>query len=279
MDFSDIGVTGIIALIVLAFAVIGFIKGLIRTVSSMICLTASGYSSLWVNENASDLSGSLIHSSDPWLPKIIAGIVGIVILFVGRYILKFIANPFDKDDKEKKSFAFGLPSALICLSIGLVILWAASSTIRYTGSLSEIRQTRSLLLSDESKDRILAAEPWLLKAKHFLDSSLVGKWQRKTDPFHSPGKLTLCQILIMYSDTETRVKMLTVPEIHQVLNNPTFIKLAFDEDMKNTIQTGQPKQLFKNQKVLRALEEEEFKNSLAALSESLLTSMTQSDTL
>ena len=277
MDLSGIGATGIIALVLIAFAAIGFIKGLIRTVSSMICLTLSGYAALWANQNTHELSGSLISDSNTWLPKVAAGVAGLTVFFIGRYILKFIANPFEKSEKNKeKGFTFGLPSALICLLISLAIFWIGSNIINHTGSLSEIRQTRSLILSDANKETILAAEPWLLKAKHFISSSLLGKLQRKTDPFHTPGNLSLCQLLIMNTDTDTRVEMLKSSEIHKVLNNPAFINLAFDEELKEVIQSGDSKELLKHPKVLQAIEDQTLKNSITDLPESLLSSILKS---
>ena len=279
MDLSGIGATGIIALVLLAFAAIGFIKGLIRTVSSMICLALSGYAALWANQNTHELSGSLISETNTWLPKVAAAVAGLTVFFIGRYILKFIANPFEKSEKNKekeKGFNFGLPSALICLLISLAIFWIGSNIINHSGNLSEIRQTQSLILSGKDKETVLAAEPLLLKAKHFISSSLLGKLQRKTDPFHTPGNLSLCQLLIMNTDTDTRVEMLKHSEIHDVLNNPLFINLAFDEELKDVIQSGDSKEILKHPKVLQAIENETLKNSITALPESLLSSILKS---
>ena len=279
MDLSGIGATGIIALVLLAFAAIGFIKGLIRTVSSMICLALSGYAALWANQNTHELSGSLISETNTWLPKVAAAVAGLTVFFIGRYILKFIANPFEKSEKNKekeKGFNFGLPSALICLLISLAIFWIGSNIINHSGNLSEIRQTQSLILSGKDKETVLAAEPLLLKAKHFISSSLLGKLQRKTDPFHTPGNLSLCQLLIMNTDTDTRVEMLKHSEIHDVLNNPLFINLAFDEELKDVIQSGDSKEILKHPKVLQAIEDETLKNSITALPDSLLSSILKS---
>ena len=82
MDLSGIGATGIIALVLLAFAAIGFIKGLIRTVSSMICLALSGYAALWANQNTHELSGSLISETNTWLPKVAAAVAGLTVFFI-----------------------------------------------------------------------------------------------------------------------------------------------------------------------------------------------------
>ncbi len=278
MTFPDIGATGIICLVILAFALIGFLKGLIRTALVIICLAIAGYAALWGNEHAHQLTGSWLENPSPWLPKIIATVTGLAAFFICRYILHFIVNPFDDSDAGKR-FGFGLPAALISLAIGLVILWGAFSSIRYVGSLSELRHTRYLIFEQQEKERALTSEPWLLMAKRSLDSSSVGKWQRKTDPFHTPGKLTLCRLLIMYQHTQTRVKLLTIPEVHRVLNNPIFIHLAFDPAIKETLQSGKPKEIFQHPEVIKALTQKRLEEDLTALPQSLLTSGSPEETL
>lgn len=274
MTLPDIGATGIICLVILIFAVIGFLKGLIRTVLAMVCLAIAGYAALWGNEHASQLTGPWVENPGPWLPKIIAIVTGIAVFIICRYILKFIVNPFN-ESKTGKRFGSGLPAALICLSTCLIILWAAFTAIRYAGSLSEIRQTRYLTLGDDDKKRIVDSSPWLLTAKRSLDSSSAGNWQRKIDPFHSAGKLTLCRLLIMYQHTQTRVKMLTHPEIHRVLNNPIFIKLAFDKQFQEILQSAKPKVIFQHPEILETLAQKRLVDDLLMLSEPLLTSVSQ----
>lgn len=277
MTLPDIGATGIICLVILAFAVIGFIKGLIRTVFAMVCLGIAGYTALWGNEHASDLTGPWVENPGPWLPKIIAVVTGLAVFFICRYLLHFLVNPFNASSTGKR-FGFGLPAAIVSLCTGLIIIWVAFTGIRYAGSLAEIRHTRHLILGEEEKDRIAAAEPLLLKAKHALDSSSVGKWQRRIDPIHTPGKLTLCKLLIMNSHTQTRVKMLMEPEIHRVLNNPVFIHLAFDDNIKELTQSGNPRQLFHQKKIIQALSDKLLAEALQSLPDSLLVSVSQTDT-
>ena len=274
MSLSDLGVTGIICLVVLVFTVIGFLKGLIRTALAMVCLATSGYAALWANEHTSQLTIPWADAPTPWLPKIAALVTGIIVFCTLRYIFKFIVNPFNNSDTGKR-FGFGLSAALVCLLIGIVILWGVFTGIRYKGGLSEIRHTRHLAMRDKNSNDTAVSEPWILSTKRSLDSWSAGRWQRKTDPFHTPGQLKLCRLLIMYQNTGMRVKMLTHAEIHRVLNNPVFIKLAFDKSLQEILQSSTPKVILRNPQILEILADKRLVDDILALKGALLTSINQ----
>jgi len=274
MTLPDIGATGIIGIVIVAFFVIGFLKGLIRTVLAVVCLGIAGYTALWGNEHASDLTGPWLSNPGPWLPKIIAVVTGLAVFFICRYILHFLVDPFNSS-KTGKRFGFGLPAAFLSLGSGLLILWIAFTGIRYAGSLAEIRHTRHLVLGEEETGHIAIAEPMLLQAKHALDASTVGQWQRSTDPFDRPGRLTLCKLLVMYHHSQTRQKMLENPEINQVLNDPIFIKAAYDKTVTAHAKSGRPRDLYHDTAVIAALAKTSFLEALNNLDESMLRSATQ----
>ncbi|BDS08871.1 hypothetical protein NT6N_39110 [Oceaniferula spumae] len=277
MNFQDLGATGIIAIIIVAFAAIGFLKGLIRTVFAMVCLGIAGYTALWGNEHASDLTGPWIQNPGPWLPKIIAVVTGLAVFFICRFLLHFLVDPFNAS-KTGKRVGFGMPAAFLSLCTGLVVLWLAFTGIRYAGSLAEIRHTRHQLLGDDVTIQTTTAEPLLLKAKHALDASSVGQWQRETDPFYQPGKLTLCKLLVMYHDLKTRKIILLDPEINPVLNDPVFIKAAYADAVKDHAQSVRPRELFHDEAVVEALSDPAFSEALGSLDESLLTAHRQTGT-
>lgn len=277
MTLPDIGVTGIVCLGILAFAVIGFLKGLIRTVLAMVCLGVAGYSALWGHEHATALTGPWVGQPGPWLPKVIAALTGLTVFLICRYLLHFAVNPFNESNTGKR-LGFGLPAAALSLCGGLVVLWAAFTGIRYAGGLAEIRHTHHLVLGEEKTGPNAAAEPWLLKAKHALDSSSVGMWQRRLDPAYTPGKLKLCKLLVMYNNTPTRVNMLTEPKIHRVLNQPAFIRLAFDDHIRELAQSGDARALFQEKSLVSALADHSLSDALDLLPDPLLISLVQTQT-
>jgi len=277
MNIQDLGATGIIGIVILAFAVIGFLKGLMRTVLAMVCLGIAGYTALWANEHASDLTGPWISNPGLWLPKIVAVITGLVAFFICRYLLNFIVDPFNRS-KTGKRIGFGLPAALLSLCSGLTILWLAFTGIRYGGSLAELRYTQHLLLKEESngEDSNSAssyAVPLLLKAKHALDASSAGKWHQSTDPFYAPGKLTLCQILVVYHHMLKREKLLEDPALNNLLNNPAFLELAYQENVKANALSPQPRRLFTDKAISQVLTQPDFMELLLKVDSDYLTSL------
>ena len=269
MNFQDLGATGIIVIVILAFAIIGFLKGLIRTVLAMVCLGIAGYTVLWGHEHASDLTGPWINNPGPWLPKIIAMISGVVVFFICRYALTFVVDPFNKS-KTGKRIGFGLPAAALSLCSGFAILWLSFTGIRYGGSLAELRHTQhkvlkaTMDLTDTSKPDITGAyaTPLLLKAKHALDASSVGKWHQRTDPFYSPGKVTLCKVIILYHNYPSRNELLKIPELNALLNRSDFLELAYQNSIKEDATSGNPRALFAAKPIAKLLANPEFMSQL-----------------
>ena len=280
MNIQDLGATGIIGLVILAFAVIGFLKGLMRTVLAMVCLGIAAYTALWANEHTIDLTGPWISNPGPWLPKIVAVITGLAVFFICRYLLNFIVDPFNRS-KTGKRIGFGLPAALLSLCSGLTILWLAFTGIRYGGSLAELSYTRHLLLKEESNEKeshhvnraSSYAVPLLLKAKHSLDASSAGKWHQSTDPFYTPGKLTLCQLLVIYHHMPKREKLLKDPALNSLLNNPAFLELAYQEDIKSNALSAQPRRLFRAKAITRILTQPGFTELLLKVDPDYFTSL------
>ncbi|MCP5536474.1 MAG: CvpA family protein [Akkermansiaceae bacterium] len=273
MNFQDLGATGIIVIVIAAFAVIGFLKGLIRTVLAMVCLGIAGYTALWGHEHASDLTGPWINNPGQWLPKIIALITGVVVFFICRHALKFVVDPFNQSSTGKR-IGFGLPAAALSLCSGLAILWLAFTGIRYGGSIAELRHTQHKILKGtaapvgtQPTDVTGAyATPLLLKAKHALDASSVGKWHQHTDPFYRPGKVALCQILILYHNSQTRSKMLKTPELNALLNRSDFLELAYESSIKEHATSGNPRALYSAGQIPKTLANPEFMEHLQQVS-------------
>lgn len=270
MNLHDFGATGIIAIVILAFAVIGFLKGLLRTVLAMVCLGIAGYAALWGHEHASDLTAPWISSPGLWTPKIIAIVTGLTVFLICRYLLKSLVNPLDSS-KTGKYLTSGLPAAALSLCSGLIILWLAFTGIRYGGSLAELRHTRNQVLKNDFPD--IYTTPLLIQARQALDASSAGKWHQLTDPLYVPGKLQLCQILVMYHHAQTREKMLTSPELNPLLNKPGFLELAHHGEIKKNAMSSTPRDLLASPLINEALAKPEFASLLLDIPSSALTSI------
>jgi len=260
MNLPDLDASEMIALaivtVILALAIVGFVKGLIRTVMALLCLGLAGYAAFWGHEHALDFTKSWSVIPSIWAPKIVALITGVLTLMVCRYLLKFLIDPLN-ETRAGQRFGFGLPAAALSLCAGLALIWGGISGIRYAASISELHDTRRFITLKNS-DEFRQTSALLLKAQKFIDHTAIGQWQRKTDPFYTSGKLALSQLLVMYHDEPTRIKLLKHPAISHLLNHPSFIKLAYSKDIKHYAESGKPRDIFNSPALKEALNTPEF---------------------
>lgn len=272
MNLQDLGATEIIGIavltIILALAFVGFLRGLMRTVMALICLGIAGYAALWGNEHAHDFTASWSVIPSIWAPKIVALVTGLLVFIICRYLLNFLVDPFN-DSKTGQRIGFGLPAAALSLCAGLVLIWLGFTGIRYAASLSELHDTKRMILIDDPNDT-RQTSALLLRAQRAIDDSDIGKWQRKTDPFYTAGKLALSKLLVMYHDEPTRIKLLKNKSVSQLLNHPTFIKLAYSSDIKNYAESGKPREIFNSPAINQALENPQFINLFKQLDLNLI---------
>ncbi len=265
MNLQDLGATEFIGIAILALAVVGFMKGLIRTVFALICLGVAGYAALWGNEHAHDFTASWSNAIPAiWLPKVVALISGLIVFFTCRYLLNFLVDPFN-DSKAGKRVGFGLPAAALSLCAGLAILWLGLTGIRYAASLAELRDTQRMLLLEETNDTARQTSALLLKANFLISDSAIGKWQQQTDPLYASGKLALSKLLVMYHHKPTRKALLENPATRKLLNHPTFLELAYSDEIKSYAESGKPREIFNSTSVTKALDNPEFMKSFYLL--------------
>ena len=136
---------------------------------------------------------------------------------------------------------------------------------QYGGSLAELRHTRHLILHQDTDDNNDYAPPVLLRAKLALDASSAGKWQRQTDIFDDPDRLLLCKLLILYHHGPTRHEMLKDEILNPILNDPSFVGLAYSDSIPGLSQSGKPRKLYHNPEISSFLSNSGRSNAYANL--------------
>lgn len=274
MDILDLGASGTICLVLLLLALVGFFKGFIRMLLGILCLVAAGYSGYWTHVNALELFGIPASQSPTWLPWFISIASGLITYATSHYLCNFVIDPFNTS-KTGRRIGFGMPAALITLCIGIVTIWLLLAAIRFGGSVAELEQFR---LSVEGEDRQSSIQvntkqlsiPILIKAKNMVDTSTGGAWHLRKDPFYTPGKITLCKVLILYHHAPSKTKMLKTPSLVALLNHPTFLEIAHQQDVKRATISQQVSKLYSSQRVTSALSNKEFLDLVVNLDASAL---------
>lgn len=263
MDLYDLGAAGAVAAVLLFFSVIGFFKGCVRSLLAILCLTAACYAGYWAHGNALELIGSLAQKAPPWMSLVIGITVGIVSYFACRYLLQFLIDPFNSS-KAGQRFGFGMPAALISLCVGIASIWLILAVIRFGGSSAELKHFQQNLDGDPN-DSSQASQiqqlktPLLIKARTILDESKLGSYHLLIDPFYSNEKMALCKTLILYHHDGSRLLMLKIHELQDLLNHPGFAKLAHREQIKAYASSQKAGQLLASPLVRQALTDLEFK--------------------
>ena len=270
MNSLGISTFGIIAIILFVFAATGFFRGFIRTTLGITCLAISGYCAYWMHQNVYQLITPWISNPQPWLCGIIAIGAGLAAFIISRYIFQFVIDPFNVS-KTGQRIGFGFPAALITLAIGSAFIWLSLAGVRYLGSAAELQQTRFQISNkDEPHDTWSIANqhiiPHFISAKQWLNSTSLGSWHSGTDLFHPPGKVQLCQLLILYHHQPSRLTMLKDKMFSELLNDTAFLELAHAEETKKISASDYPVGLLSSPHVKTALTNKVLSQKLAKFS-------------
>jgi len=262
MDLYDLGAAGAVAVVLLFFSVIGFFKGFFRFLLAILCLTAACYAGYWTHENALDLAGSVAQKAPHWMSLFLGITTGVISYFACRYLCQFLIDPFNSS-KAGRRFGFGMPAALISLCVGITAIWLILAAIRFGGSSAELKQFQQSVYSDHSQSSQASQveelkTPLLIKARTMLDESKLGSWHLLIDPFYSPEKMALCKTLILYHHDPSRILMLKIHDLQDLLNHPSFAQLAHREQIKVCASSQKAGQLFASPLVRQALTDLEF---------------------
>lgn len=263
MDLYDLGAAGAVAAVLLFLGLIGFFKGCIRSLLAILCLTAACYAGYWTYGNALELAGSLAQKAPSWMSLVIGITAGVISYFACRYLCQFLIDPFNAS-KAGRRFGFGMPAALISLCAGIAAIWLLLAAIRFGGSSAELKHFQQSLYGNHGQSSQASQiqqlkTPLLIKARTMLDESKLGAWHLNIDPFYSTEKMALCKTLILYHHDSSRLLLLKVHELQDLLVHPGFAKLAHREQIKEYASSQKAGKLFAFPLVRQALSELEFK--------------------
>ena len=270
MNDIGIGPYGIIAIILILFAVTGFFRGLINTTLTVVCLAISGYCAYWMHQNVYQLISPWVSNPQPRLCGLIAVVAGLAAFILCRYIFRFLIEPFNVS-KTGQRIGFGFPAAFITFCVGFIFIWLSLAGIRYLGSAAEVQRLGFQLKSDDEQHETwdLANQhiiPHFISTKQWLNESSLGKLHLQSDPFHTSGKIKLSKILIYYHHKQSRLEMLKKSELNPILNDAVFLELAHTEAIKDVSASDYPIGILSSKHIATALKNPKLSAELGKLS-------------
>lgn len=238
------------ATVAVIFAVLGFMRGIVRFVFSILGLGAGFYAGHWGYYNGDPIVSKVIKNPDPFyadhLPLIFAVILGLGVFSISRNILGFMTGSFNETSAAKK-VGFGAPAGIFGLLSGLVFAGLGMSGVKHAASVAELHHLNDHI-SGESTDE---EPPLLVQLKQTINASKPGQWHEKIDPFNDTARLNLAKLFVVRKSTYHSARASASSDAGAVLGQP---------DITQLLVTGKkPYHLAKDERFFRLLNSMELK--------------------
>jgi len=267
MDFTQFSANGLLGLILLTFAGIGLLKGLVKLIFFLITTLSSLFLGYWIHQKSSEYF-TLNSSEVPANTEILIASLGAIITFITlSQVLKFLVNPFENQSWIKK-IAFGIPSLLISLTIGSLILWGGLIQLRHSANMAQLHH----LWLRRHQEQAIPHQPFIGKFKDALDASHIGKHLKNLDPFHDQAALNLIKLITLssvHSDYLSLSKDSTVgnlmrePRVWEVMTNQRINELLNDQSFQEILKHPKLQRILADEKLRQQLLNTDPEKSLA----------------
>ncbi|MDA7882227.1 CvpA family protein, partial [Akkermansiaceae bacterium] len=237
MTFDSIGANGIILIILAVFAILGFIKSLVKFFFNLIALAIGAVAGLWGYNNGFTLAGKVIEKPEPWMSIAIGVIAFLGAFSIFRTVLKFLSGR-GSEDGQVRSMGFGLPGGIFGLLFGGFIAYSLLTGVRYAGTVSELEQFKGYLAGKVEEG---SKQPIFSKLKNWIDSSLLGQWHQKIDFLNDPEQAELAKLAIVKENQNNLTSL--VPQIPRA---EVLDTLAVDQSVQDSIERGDYGALLRN---------------------------------
>ncbi len=258
MDFSNLGTNGILTFIIVAFAVVGFMKGLVRVLFMILTILGSAIAAYFAYHHGLDFLRDYWADIPETAPPLISGTVGIGTFFLLQKILKFLVNPFETHGLFSK-IAFGIPASIVSLILGTMLLWFGLAQFRQKASLAELDY-----LSERRHDNTIQPN-WIAQLKTMIDSSNVGEKFQALDPLLNEAKLNLAKLAISCSNEEDYQSLIENDSVSQLLRQPKIWKFLTSERVHELITEQSFQELLNHPEIDQILQNEEIKAQLETI--------------
>jgi len=235
IPLDQTAVTVAMIAIVLLFALISVVKGILKTILTLISLTLAAAAFAFGFIQSPPYVEKFIPEAAGWMPLVIGGVCALVALvliqlFLGIFSGKTkvsLPTPPSSDESDKKKRKGRNPLAPIFgLIIGFLALYAAITALRYYGTNAELKHLQTYVSKGEEQAGGL---PLVVQAKHWLDASPIAAWHERIDVLNTTdyrSRLNLAKLLIVSSDREDMATILAEEANRQVLKMPEINALT-----------------------------------------------------
>ncbi len=259
---GEIGVIGTLILIVLIFCIIGFIKGLVKTLMALFTLAASGFAAWWGYHHGPALVRDYLPDAPAYAnTSIISSILGAVLVFFLFYkVFHFIVNPFEGDEESEKKWNFGAPAVMISLLFALGFIYFGLNRMRTTHELDKIKNLMAHGIENAPKQE--GIHQFVIES---LQNSKIGQFIFQNDPLWEQNRAKLVKLGILYHQSGAQVA-LNHPDTKDILTHPTFLEwVSKKTDLDSAIRHEDPSTLWNSSELDNVLESKELNKLIESL--------------
>ncbi len=233
MNFGEIGASGVIMLVILVFAALGFTKGALKLFYGFSCLVGT----LVAGWAGYQFAYPVVLAQWPDIPEhgqYVCGVVcGILAFLVLKTLTDFFSNPFAKEEEERKKGS-GILGLLTGFALGFAICLLGMHRLVDKGTRAEIDYWIAQA-SDAAPDEL----PSLTKLKYDFLNSAAGKQVARFISQDESGAQNLAKLAIMQVAAPEKLQALAAdPAIASTLETPQVQEFLQDPAIKESIEKG-----------------------------------------
>lgn len=263
MDFLDkipldqTALTIAMVAVVLLFAIVGILKGILKTILALISLSIAAAAFLFGLLQSPPHIAKFVPEAAGWMPLVAGAVCALLTLaiihlvggiFSGKAKLPSIGGDSEEPSVKKRS-----PLALIFgVIIGLLALDGAITGLRYFGTRAELAHLQTYVKDGQEAAGEL---PFMARAKQWLDQSPIATLQEKVDFLNHPdyrSRLNLTKLLIISGDRADLAAALQAPENREVLQIPEILALTTTaDDLREAIAAGDFEKVYQDPRFQR----------------------------
>lgn len=216
--------------IVLLFALVSIIKGIIKTIITLISLGLAAAAFLFGFLQSPPYIEGFIPEAVGWMPLVVGGVCALLAMVIIQLFLGLLSGKSKKkkapskesgdDDGEERRAKRNPLAPVFGLLVGALVLYGAITGLRYYGTQAELTHLQTYVTEGAEKAGEL---PLIVQAKKWLDDSPIATWQERIDFLNTAdyrSRLNLAKLIIISGDREKLARALEEEDNQEVIKVP-----------------------------------------------------------
>ena len=259
MNLSEIGVSGVILVVILAFAAFVFAKGTLKILYGFLCFAGT----LCAGWAGYTYAYPILAGNWPDIPEhseyACALAAAIFSFFLLKTLTDFVANPFAKDSEQKKGS--GILGLLTGFTLGIALSLVVMHKLIDKGTKAEIDYWISQI-SDASAGEL----PKITKLKYDILSSPIGTQISNIILSDTSASQTLSKLVIMQVVAPEKVALLAQdPSLAKTLEHPKVKDFLHSPEIKQRIENGDTSSLVSHPAFIALVDDPELNHAISQI--------------